>query len=240
MTFPAVLSVSEIEITTAAQSYSIAMPATVDAGDLLIMFVAHDADAAVAFDAVSGWTNLFDADADGTGRVGCWAKVAVGNEDGTNVTVSFSGTGNREAEAFVFRIQAGTYGSGVIGDVEVTTAEGTSGTPDPPPLTASWGSADNLWIVFYCADNDRALTAYPANFTSNQVFAQISGVTGDQTIAAATRELVSTEVNPGAFTIAASEQWRAATLGVRGFVDAGGGGGQAARAMHQMRMRRVA
>jgi hypothetical protein len=242
VTFPAVLSVEEQEFATEAQSYDVAMPASVSAGDLLIMFVAHDGDPNDAWASVSGWTNLRDAlwGVASQGRLGIWYKNASGSEGGTNVTVSFtSGTStDRPAMAFVFRVQAGTWNTGSA--PELAAANDVSGNvnPDPPSLSPSWGSDDNLWVAYMVCDQDRSVTAYPTSYSSNQVFTQVSGHLDDHTAAAATREAAASSENPGAFTIGSADQWGAVTLAVRGAA-AGGGGGQPPRTMHQQRLRRA-
>ncbi|HEY7466529.1 MAG TPA: hypothetical protein VIB47_07530 [Dehalococcoidia bacterium] len=239
MTFPAVLSVEEQQITTPAQSYSIAMPATVSAGDLLIMFVTHDQDNTAAFDSVSGWTELRNAlwGNLAQGRLGIWYKSASGSEGGTNVTVSFTGS-NRPACAFVVRIQAGTWNTGSAPELAAANDVSANANPDPPNLAPSWGSDDNLWIVYEVNDQDRSINAYPTNYGSNQSFAWISGQTDDHTTALATREAAAASENPGTFTISTSDQWGAVTLAVRG--SAAAPQSQAPRTMHQQRMRRAA
>ena len=233
MAFATLLSVVGTLFTTAATSYAVPMPATVDAGDLLLIFLGHDGQDTVAFNSVSGWTLVADVDVNATGRVACWKKIAAGNEDSTTVTVSFTGS-NVQAMAYVLRYQAGTFGSGVLADVEELDSEATSATPDPPSLSPSWGSGDTSWIAFFECDSNRSVSAFPSSY----------GNTNDQGVTTnaahqgiCTRQNAVATENPGTFTISASDQWRAMTLAIRGLSAAAG---QAPRTMHQARMRRVA
>ena len=79
----AVVSVTHTAFTTDATSHLVAMPATVDAGDLLVTLVATDGSATLT--TPSGWTNLSSVPQSTTVRGSCSYKIAVGTEGGTTV-----------------------------------------------------------------------------------------------------------------------------------------------------------
>jgi hypothetical protein len=224
--------------TTAAKSWAVPMPATVNSGDLLLIYLGHDAENTIAFDAVSGWTLVYDdstSDVAATGRTACWKKIADGSEGGTNVTVAAASlVSNRQALAYVLRYQAGTYGTGVLADVEEAHNEGGSATPDPPSLTPSWGSGDTTWIAFAQCDGNRTTSVYP--LADNNTRQSVTTDAASQMIC--TQQIATSPENPGTFTISVSDQWTATTLAIRGIVG-GDGGGQPARTMHQQRLRRA-
>ena len=105
---------------------AVAMPATVDAGDLLLAFCASYTASNHA--TPSGWTQLAAqgiSDGGGAGtNVGVFYKVAAGNEDGTTLNFSAGAKGT----AHVYRIPAGTYTGTPVAS---TQANGSSSTPDP-------------------------------------------------------------------------------------------------------------
>jgi hypothetical protein len=92
-------------------------------------------------------------------------------------------------------------------------ASGSSTAPNPSSVTASWGSADNLFIALYGVDSG-APTAYPTNYSLAQ-----TTTTTTPTSAAyggmAARQVAAASDDPGAFTNSTSDDWRAYTVVVR-------------------------
>ena len=207
---PVVISVTETAFGTDATDHYVNMPATIDAGDLLIVIFSNDGSATVTTPV--GWTQLTLA-ANGSGVGLCvYYEIAVGTEGGT--TVNFVTSATEEAAAQVYRI---TNWHGTTPPEVSTTATGTSTRPNPGSLDpAGWDVADTLWIAV--AGQDRGdqggPTAYPASYTDG-ISTLSSNGTGSCRTYSAQRVLAVALEDPGAFTIPVSEQWVAFTIAVR-------------------------
>lgn len=117
------------------------MPATTVSGELLLVFAAWDQSRTVT--TPSGWTSVVQSSTS-TLRAGLFAKISDGSEGGGTVTFSFSG--NTKPAFQTWRIQGW---SGSLSDVEAGTASTNSGSNcNPPSVTSSGGSADNLFIAW--------------------------------------------------------------------------------------------
>lgn len=188
-------------------AHLVAMPASVTAGDLLLMHFVNDGNATVSTPA--GWT-LLNSTLSGTQvRSGWYYKLAAGSEGGTTVDMVTSVA--EHAAAQVHRIQAGTFDASAAPAIAVAT--GTSSTPNPPNLAPAWGEADTLWISAYGADDDDATTAWP--YAEGQVYTP--SATGTVTCSAASCYLALrvASLDPGTFTMAASEEWVSATVAIK-------------------------
>lgn len=221
MAFPTVASVTVTASgNSAGTSSALTGPAAVDAGDLLIAIVGRRS--ADTWTPPTGFTEIYDAGAGGTGIGGAIAyKIADGSEDGATFTFTSSGGGNIRKGGFVIRI-TGWHGTT---PPEATGTAATSGDPNPPSETASWGGAeDNLFIAVGWGDQG-AITAYPTNYGSNNNF---SGETGANKwgVAMATRDLAADTDDPGVFNWTTNPtSCFAATVVVRPAAAGGGGGG---------------
>uniref|UniRef100_A0A6M3M546 Putative pectate lyase n=1 Tax=viral metagenome TaxID=1070528 RepID=A0A6M3M546_9ZZZZ len=215
-TFPVVLSITPSSFNVNATPHLVAMPATVDAGDLLLALFSNDGGDVVT--TPGGWGLVFSAQVVAQAsrvRFGAYAKVAVGTEGGT--TVNFVTSGTEMAAAQVYRIQAGTWW-GALAGVEAATPSDCGSVdsryPDPPSFAPSWGALDTLWVACYGADDDDAATGYPGSYTDG-TYTPSGTATGSCSLASARRELNATSDDPSNFTIAAVEEWVANTIAVR-------------------------
>jgi len=234
MAFPVVLDVTETSITGPSSSWTINLPATVDAGDLLLLFAAVSTNVSNNANP-SGFTEIFDDGQTNSPRLLVYKKEADGTEDGGTVTIGFAS--GREGAAMVIRIQAGTWGGDITNDVAVSAyAGGGTGThPNSANLAPAWGAADTLWISV--AGDTAAGVTYTAPASYGNVVDTSGSANG--TIGTARRELNAASENPGAFT-------RSSTSGGQSSVTvavepgAGAGSTQPPRTMHVERMRRAA
>lgn len=194
--------VASITVTfTSVEPHLIAMPATVNAGDLL--YIAYANGHGTAPTPPAGW-NLLATTPNGT-RLSNFYKIANGTEGGTNQ--SFIDGGGGDTSAQVYRI---TGWHGTTPPEMPAGATGNDTNPNPPSLTASWGAADNLWLaVMACAPGSVTVSAYPSSYTNGQ-----DDGSGTFMVASARRELNTATENPGAFT-ANSTLWVAQTVVVR-------------------------
>jgi hypothetical protein len=207
---PLVASVTETAFGTDTTDHHVDMPATVDAGDLMIVLFTNDRSDTVT--TPDGWTELASTASGPHVRASVYYKIAAGTEGGT--TVNFRTSTNGEAAAQVYRI---TDWHGTTPPEISTAATGTDTTPDPASLDpAGWDVADTLWLVV--AGQDRGdqgePTAYPASYTDG-ISTLSSNGTGSCRIHSARRVLATASENPGSFTIPVSEQWVAFTIAVR-------------------------
>lgn len=204
MAFPVVESVTLTTFSTAGTAHLVAMPATVNAGDLLIsQFSAVDIPTVAT---PTNW-NLLHSTSNADVRLASYYKIAVGDEDGT--TVDHVTSASVKAVAYVYRISAwhGTT------PPEVGTAATGSGTaPNPPTLTPSWGAEDTLWLATVGWRGVIAVSVYSANYTNGTDDSTTAGP--GSTIATARRELNATSDDPGAFT-AGTANWIAQTYAIR-------------------------
>jgi hypothetical protein len=209
MAFPVIASITATSFGTDATAHLVAMPATVDANDLLIIIFGNDGAASVTTPA--NW-NLIASNPNGTAcRLSTYYKIAVGNEDGTTVDVVTAAT--EKAAAQVYRITAASW-HGTTPPETAAAVTGATANPDPPATTPSWGSADTMWLAVYGADDDDDASAYPTNYT-NGTYTQSDNSTTAASIGTARRELAAASDNPGTFTIAASEEWVSQTIAIR-------------------------
>jgi len=135
---------------TQATSHNVSMPATVSAGDLLIMQFATSAAVGITHTTPSGWSLLLTnvgAIAGGSSfRSSIFYKIANGSEGGTQVSVAVSASVRRAA--IVNRIAAGTFDTAApLSGSSVYVA--ATPNPDPPVHSPPWGAGKTLWIVGY-------------------------------------------------------------------------------------------
>jgi|GEM_PF-1238937 len=207
---PVVASVTETAFDTATKDHYVNMPATVNAGDLLIVLFSNDGDETVTTPA--GWS-LLASDANGTQvRLSVYYKIAAGTEGGT--TVNFVTSDNEEAAAQVYRI---TDWHGTTPPEISTAATDTSNKPNPASLDPiGWDVSDTLWLAV--AGQDRGdqdgTTAYPAYYTDGISTPSSNGTRSCRTLSAR-RVLAAASENPGPFTIPVLEEWVAFTIAVR-------------------------
>lgn len=195
-------SSGDVDVTTAPVAY----PTGIVAGHLLMNLVFADGDT-TTLSMGGGFTKLNETNHSASSvQMAVFYKNAAGTESGTE-DVTISGTGEH-LTARMLRIT----GWDTAQAPEITTAEGTGTTPDPPSETASWGSADNLWIAAYSMNGGGAApTVYP--LTDNQHH-QGSGGAGAGGGAFCTGESAVATLDPGTFTTATSQTWVAFTIAI--------------------------
>ena len=210
MAFPQTSSPATTQFAANSTSHNVALPATVNAGDLLLLHIMLEGPS--SFTATpSGWTQLAQY-ADSTLGFACYAKVADGSEGGG--AAGFTTSSGSNGAAHCYRI-TDWYGS--IAGVEASSLSfGGSAVPNPGSLTASWGSADNLWFALAGGvDDDQAFTAAPSSYTSLVSTISGGGTNNGGEAGSARRELASDTDNPGSFTLQSTENWEALTVVVR-------------------------
>lgn len=209
MAFPGRRSSATTESGTAT-THAINMPATISAGDILLMVLSLDGNPTVT--TPSGWT-LLTQGAEGNLKGVAFYKSATGSEDGSTVNVTVS-----PAEA----VAAVVVSMSDAGVPETTTPNtGNSEEPDPPSLTPAGGTKDYTWLAVCCADSNNDPTE-PSSYTL-VAEASANGV-GIQMVY---RELNASSTDPGVFAYNDPEPWVAMTIAF-----STGSAGNAARSMY--------
>jgi len=218
MAAPTVNTANESSLTTAGTSHTVSLPATVNAGDLLIVLFGHAVSATI--DALAGWNELVDDGA--TNGVGVLWKRAVGNEDGTTITLVTSAATKSTHISYSI-----TGANNTTAPAISTVATGTTNAPDPTTCNPGT-SKDRLWITFFVgageeADDDtwcnNAATGY------GSLLQKASGTGGLPATNCAIASCVRTATaasEDAAWPAASTDQvlgWRAHTIGIQ----AGGG-----------------
>jgi hypothetical protein len=208
MTFPTVESVTETAFASNTTAHECTLPATINAGDLLLLIFANDG--VTAQTTPSGWTAL---DKQTTGNQvygGVYALDAVGDESGTVDVV----TAAVEAGAgHIYRITG--WGGDIATDIDISTVATGSDTdaPNSTSVTAGGGSADNLFLTIACwGDDDEGVNLYPTNYTNGVSIACGGAPSESGRGGSARRELAAASDDPGAWQLAGNERWVAWTL----------------------------
>jgi hypothetical protein len=166
---------------------------TISAGNLLLIAWQGSGTDATPTSSCPEFTQIDDQiGGGGNGHTFTAYKIAEGDE-GTSMNCT-----SEQAETSSFIAYRITPWHGTTAPEGTGASFSASAALDPPSVTASWGSADNLWIVIGGTDTlADDITAFPANYTANQLNPTNNGA-GD--IASATREVTTDTEDPGTFT----------------------------------------
>ena len=206
----AVTSVTQTAFDTDTTDHNVNMPATVNAGDLMIVLFTNDGSATVT--TPGGWSPLASNVNGSAVRLSVYYKIAAGTEGGT--TVNFATSAGEQAAAQVYSI---TDWNGTTPPEISTAATGPSPAPNPASLNpAGWDVANTLWLAVAGQDrgDQEGTTTYPASYTGG-IGTLSSDVLGNCRTLSARRVHATASENPGAFTIPVSEEWVAFTIAVR-------------------------
>ena len=216
MAFPTITATNTTNGTTASANQVVNLPATVNAGETLLVFLrSAGASGNGVHTYPAGWTKLFDIGSiDQTSMA--WKK-ADGTEGGTTITITVTG-GNTKFAALSWSI-AGATDPTVTPPEDSAAASGNSTSPDPAIVTPTGGAKDYLWLAVMGIQGEQTSPpTFPANYTISQIAAD-SGVAGLPTtnvrVAGAKRtDLNAASEDPGAFTVSAADEWRAFAVAV--------------------------
>lgn len=215
MAFPVVEdSVSTTSAT--ARTLEVDMPATVDAGDLLLVMAAVDNVANLDLTALDGFKIIESGSGNGTSDSHfIFKRLADGTEGGTTATLVVGALTNETISAICYRVSGG-------GDVEVAKLESQpnyAATVPNPTLTPSWGSDETLWFavigLYTMAGSPSAYSSLLASGAASSAGSQITG---------AYRQLEAASETPGDWSTAqgGSPAHISFTVGVRPAQAAGG------------------
>jgi hypothetical protein len=170
--------------TTAATDHIISLPSSRAVGDLVVIVFRSIS----SITAPSGWSV-----GNTNGSLYVLSRVMDGTESST---VTIVGALSRVALAFAMRIAPA---------VSAEHAVSANNIVDPPSLTASWGSAKNLWITAFSGGygSGRFTAAPPSGYGNLQTIETSPGSTASaqQTLAIATREMETATEDPATWVI---------------------------------------
>lgn len=159
---PVLLSVALAAYTSSTPS--IALPATVDSGDLLVVVCANAGNAAGSVvTPPSGWSSITTARDPTNGlRVTVFALIAAGTEGGASPV--FTSTNGSYFAVSVWRFKAGTFNGLPQGNA---TMHANASSHTPAALSPSWGAAaTTFWAAILGWSGAPTISAYP--YPSNQ------------------------------------------------------------------------
>lgn len=179
-------------------SHVAAMPAGIQAGDLLLLIVGMDGTGTIS---VSGWTQLADRlETNNATRGAVWYRVATGSGDDATVTTSTSTRGNMA----VLRFQG-------AGTPECTIADGNGTNANSSTHTSSAGVVKGIWISAVCwdANANMTLSGPPTGFT-NWVASSAANASASR-LSFSMLHSEASAVDPANYA-SGSEQWVASTI----------------------------
>lgn len=188
MAFPTSRSQIVTNGTSASATPVVTLPASMLSGDTIVVIFRNAAAGAIGWPDAS-WTEFFDASADGAlGHMAAAWRKANGTE---GATISLTSASSKFC-AVAYAIQD-AHDPLLLPPQLSTAAIGTTGEPNATTCTPTGGAKDYLWLTFYGMEGEQTgVTAYPANYTGAQLFANsgtAGAVTTNCTIGAATRQL---------------------------------------------------
>lgn len=203
-------------VTSNSSPWTLTYPTNLVSGDLIVALLATDGNTATAT-WPNGWITTGDSSSSAS-------TILIGKfkSDGTETGTFDVTLGAKEQGGWrVFRITGweGTLGTsfnniGNYGSAYGNATVGDNSTPDPLEAFPSWGSGsvDTLWIAAIAVDTSRTISVYPL---SDRNTSDVSGGAGGATLGICTSNSAVTSLNPGTFTISASDQWAAVTIAIR-------------------------
>lgn len=208
MAFPQIVSTNtSTQGPPNASTHNVSLPATINSGNLIIIHAGINGTPTIT--GPSGFTELVSSVNSGTLKV--WGKVADGTEGGT--TVTFTTNVNEQSAHCTYSISGW---SGNLAEVESQTSSGFGNMPPPPSISPSWGAEDTTFIAGTSLGvGNLTVSAYPTNYTSNQLSSMTGAITAGAGAATATRENNTATETPSAYTISGNSNYNAFTIAIR-------------------------
>ena len=206
MAFPTIAAGNTSTELVAVTTHGADMPATVNAGELLLIKISTGGEPVISMPA--GWENAYTPVVFSAVSLACFKKIADGTEGGTTVNFTTDITVKSSHIACAITALVGDL-AGVVSGSAVTA---NSATPNPPSVTGTWGSADNLFLAQMSMQRTAAITGYPTNYTDNQTEISTGSGGQDSIVAMSTRALAAASDDPDNFTAAIARRNISQTL----------------------------
>lgn len=190
---------------TNVTSHVATLPASIAAGELIIVIMAKDGVGTATIPA--SWVEIADGIDGALYQYYVAYLFAAGGETSVTITTTVA----EHSNILALRIT----GAHASTPPEISAVvQGASTAPDPGNLDpAGWGSEDTRWIALCVLDGGNPVTGYPANYPDNNL--NVDAIISAAYIGLAARALTASAENPGAFAITTSDNWSAFTIAVR-------------------------
>lgn len=197
MTYPSIVTQASYGTTTTT-SHVVSMPASLVAGNLLLLIYTADAHVSEP----SGWTECARRSGSGAAS-GVLARIS----DGTESSVTLTSGGSNALAATVYQID-NWYGT-ITGGVTVgSNATGTGNSANPPTVTHGLGTQETLFIaVCGTSANNAPMSSYPSGYALG-----IAGTPGCNHVTA--KQATSNTDDPSNFGIGVITGWSAFAVAV--------------------------
>jgi len=208
--FPSVVGTPAGTADTSSTSYTVALPAGIVAGELLVIFMAFDGVGTVTQSSGSTFTRI-DTAVNGTAcQEEIWVRLATGGES----SPVFSNTNSQDVACVAIRVQNHGVTDVTTDITKGTAATGADAAPDPPNCNPGTVQ-DFLWLECFAADDDDDTVPFEsANYTA-VLQQQSASSTSSCLVAVASRQLNASSENPGVMAMAAVEEWVAQTIAIK-------------------------
>jgi hypothetical protein len=214
MAFPAVQTADTKNgvVTSNTQIWTLTYPTNLVGGDIIL--ACAGVDGVLSAVKPTGWDSQVGAQS----GVACGAIVAAKRAAGTETgTFSWDMGASEQGGWRVFRITgvdgAGLHATLQAGPIDTASTSGASQFPDPASLDPTdWGSEETLWVAVIGVDTSRTISVYPL---ANLNTADVSGGSTGATLGVCMANSAVASLDPGQFTISASDDWAAITIAIR-------------------------
>lgn len=192
----AVQGVTQGTMETPGTTYNFTLPATVNNGDLLILFVcACRASSTTTVATPSGWTEFYNSNA-GSIRMKFLYRYAGSGEGGGSISLV-------AGHASSFAVQCWRVSGAAGAPAFAAASSGGWGTVPNPPALVSGFAGNILWLTGGSGIPNMSVSAWPAGFSDNPTITGVSG-TIPQVLFAASMFSISATVNPAVITTSAN------------------------------------
>ena len=200
--------------TTSGTTVSLTMPASIAAGDLLTIFIAHSNGNNISPSSTNpGWSKLFGTNSSAPNGAFFW-KIADGTEGSSQSFDRSSGTAIL-SPYIVYRITGADARAPEAG----TISNLTSATQPPASLDPTWAADPTLWLLPNAYDSTTAtITTYPTGFDSNQTVQ--TDATDNYSVTLPTFLSSATSLAPSAWVMSVSTNLMIGTLAIKGACNA--------------------
>lgn len=214
MAAPVYLSTTASSETGYVTAHDVALPTTAAGNHLVLVSGFDGSGGSISYpDGDTDWVEVLAVDLNANQKWRVWLRECDGTEDGS-VTITTSAANQSSHRVLRYTSVRAGVAEGTTWDIAELGATGYGTTIDPPAVTTTWGATDNSFIVLlWAGGNSPTVSDYPDGYSNT------GATTARVTIATGTKASSSTSDNPNTFTISASNNYRAATLVLRGAAD---------------------
>ncbi len=196
---PVFVSLTETGFEIDATTHNVAMPASVTAGDLILLLWSNDSNDVPS--PAGTWTEIYSRMGGSSVYGALWARIADGSEGGTTVNVETPTVEAAAAQVLVFSNWDGNLSNVQAATSSITV---TSQTFDCPPLTPSYGAYPSYWLATLHGSTGQLITSPPPDYTDTVWTRGDPTSTGGQVGSAHRGVLSVASEDPGVFTMDAS------------------------------------